>query len=195
MKARIALAVGLLGAMSVVATAQDSAKTGSGGYDIVDLITRYARRANKQVIIDPRVRGSVPLAGIEPGGLSYDQLLAILDVNEMAAYEVGGLISIVPDANSRQLPTPVYDDVRFKALDHEVVTLLVQPKNVCATMLVPVLRPLMPQAAHLSAEPQTNMLIINDHAINARRIAELVSQLDKHGTGKKDCSPAAKPGS
>lgn len=206
MKKSGALAVGLLSAMaamSMTASAQDSSfKTSSGGYDIVELISRYAKRANKQVIIDPRVRANVPLAGIDPNNLSYEQLLAILDVNELTAFEVGGIISIVPDANARQLPTAVYDDPRFKAPDHEVVTLLVQPKNVCANHLVPVLRPLMPQSAHLAAEIQTNTLIINDHAVNARRIAELISQLDKHGTGKKDCwppaaaaQPAAKPGS
>ena len=192
MKKSGALAIGLLAAMSVSALAQDSSfKSSSGGHDIVELISRYAKRANKQVIIDPRVKASVPLAGIDPNNLSYEQLLAILDVNEMVAYEVGGIISIVPDASARQLPTPVYEDVRFKALDHEVVTLLVQTKNVCANHLVPVLRPLMPQAAHLAAEIQTSTLIINDHAANARRIAELVSQLDKHGSGKKDCSPPA----
>jgi general secretion pathway protein D len=205
MKKSGALAIGLLAAMSSVALAQDSSsKLSSGGHDIVDLITRFAKRANKQVIIDPRVRTSIPLAGIDPNNLSYEQLLAILDVNQFAAYEVGGIITVTIDSGSRQFPTPVHDDVRFKALDHEIVTLLVTTKNVCANQLVPVLRPLMPQAAHLAAEPQTNTLIINDHAVNARRIAELVSQLDKHGTGKKDCwppapreaaPPAAKPGS
>lgn len=187
-----ALAIGLLAAMSSIAWPQESSfKVSSGGHDIVDLISRYAKRANKQVIIDPRVRTSVPLAGIDPNNLSYDQLLAILDVNQFAAYEVGGIITVTIDSGSRQFPTPVHDDVRFKALDHEIVTLLVQAKNVCANQLVPVLRPLMPQAAHLAAELQTNTLIINDHAVNARRIAELVSQLDKHGNGKKDCAPPA----
>ena len=194
----------LLAGMALAASAQDSSlKASSGGYDIIDLVSRYAKRANKQVIIDPRVRATVPLAGMGPDNLSHEQLLAILDVNELTAYEVGGILSIVPDANARQLPTAVYDDPRFKAPDHEVVTLLVQTQNVCANHLVPVLRPLMPQSAHLAAEIQTNMLIINDHAVNARRIAELVSRLDKHGNGKKDCTPpavasqppAAKPGS
>jgi general secretion pathway protein D len=71
------------------------------------------------------------------------------------------------------------------------VTLLVQPKKVCASYLVPVLRPLMPQAAHLAAEIQTNMLIINDRAGNARRIASLVDELDRRGSGTKDCQGAA----
>ena len=114
MKKSGTLAIGLLAVMAVAASAQDSSfKTSAGGYDIVELISRYAKRANKQVIIDPRVRANVPLAGIDPNNLGYDQLLAILDVNQFAAYDVGGVISIVPDANARQRPTPVYDDVRF----------------------------------------------------------------------------------
>ncbi len=97
---------------------------------------------------------------------------------------------VVPDANARQLATTTYTDAGFKAADYEIVSLLVTPKKVCANQLVPVLRPLMPQAAHLAAEVQTNTLIINDRAINARRIAGLVEQLDRRGTGAKDCTPS-----
>jgi type II secretory pathway component GspD/PulD (secretin) len=68
------------------------------------------------------------------------------------------------------------------------------PKNVCSPWLVPVLRPLMPQAAHLAAEAQTNSLIINDRAANVRRIANMVEQLDKRGKGIRDCQPQATSG-
>jgi general secretion pathway protein D len=192
MKKSGALAIGLLAVMSVVASAQDSSKvSSSGGYEIVDLITRYAKRNNKQIVIDPRVRAQVPLAGIEPADITYDQLLAVLNVNQFVMVSSGGVLSVVPDANARQIPAPIYTDVDFKAADYEVVNLLVTPKKVCTAQLVPVLRPLQPQSAHLAADVQTNTLIINDRAINARKVAALVDQLDRLGsTTIKDCQAA-----
>lgn len=188
MKLSAVLAVCALVVVSA-APAQESSKVTStaGGIEIGELIARYAKRAGKQIVLDPRVRAQVALAGIEPNEISYDQLLAILSVNMFSVVDSGGILAVVPDANARQFPTPIYTDVNFKASDYEIVNLLVTPKRVCAAQLVPVLRPLQPQAAHLAAEVQTNTLIINDRAVNARRIAAMVEQLDKLGSGAKDC--------
>jgi general secretion pathway protein D len=196
MKIVTVLSVSLLMALPIAASAQDSSKisANAGDVDLADLIARFAKRTGKQVIIDPRVRAQVPMAGIDPGQLTQEQLLAILDVHQFAMVQSGGIYRVVPDANARQLPTPVFNDLNFKASDYEIVTLLVTPKNTCAMHLVPVLRPLMPQAAHLAAEVQTNTLIVNDRAVNARRIAGLVEQLDKRGKGAKDCMPASMGG-
>jgi general secretion pathway protein D len=176
-------------ACAMSAMAQDGSKPPSNraGIDIVDLIARQARVSGKQFIVDPRVRGEATLAGLDPAKLSHEQLLAILDLHQFTVIEAGGVLAVVPDAAARQLPSPTYSNLDFKALDHELVTLLVQPKNVCAAFLVPVLRPLMPQPGHLAADVQTNVLIINDRAGNVRRIADLVEQLDRRGKGNKDC--------
>lgn len=178
----------VLAGSAVPAIAQERAKSVHGpGMEMVELLAQYAKSSGKQFAIDPRVRGDVPMAGIDPARLTHAQLLAILDLHQLAVIDAGGILAVVPDADGRQLPTPIYPDAAFQALDHELVTLLAQPKNLCAAFLVPVLRPLMPQAAHLAAEIQTNVLIINDRAANARRIAALVDQLDQRGGGKKDC--------
>jgi general secretion pathway protein D len=210
MKVSGLLSACVLAALPLSVLSQDGSPSGAarGDIEIGDLVTRYAKSSGKQFVIDPRVRGQVPLAGVDPARITYEQLLAVLDVHQLAVMESGGVLAVVPDANARQLAAPTYSDANFKAMDRELVTLLVQPKNVCAAYMVPVLRPLMPQAAHLAADLQTNTLIINDRAANARRIAGLVEQLDKRGTGKKECpspagftmaspasAPAAKPGS
>jgi general secretion pathway protein D len=199
----ILLACGLA-ALSVTGSAQESSKmsSGAGGIELQELISKYAKRNHKQIVIDPRVRAEVPLAGIDAADLTYDQLLAVLNVHMFSVVNSGGVMAVVPDANARQLPSATYTDLDFKAPDYEIVTVLVTPKKVCAAMLVPVLRPLMPQAAHLAAEVQTNTLIINDRAVNARRIGTMIGQLDKLGTANiKDCQqgwgagpmPGAKP--
>jgi general secretion pathway protein D len=197
------MAACVLVALPVAGQCAESSKTEtSGGIEISDLISRVAKRTGKQFVIDPRVRAQIPLAGIEAEQVSYEQLLAILEVHQYAVTDAGGILAVVPDANARSRPAPVHGDVRFQAADYELVTLLSQPKNLCAAFLVPVLRPLMPQSAHLAAEIQSNTLIINDRAVHVRRIAVMVEQLDRRSSGKKECpspsgvvsvAPAASP--
>jgi len=192
----LAGALALVFAMPVATLAADDEiprSTNIQYMDILELIDRVAKRTGKQFVVDPRVRADVPLAGMDPAKVDYERLLAVLRVNMFVAVEDGGIVIVLPDANARQLDVPTYTDLKFKALNDEVVTLVVQAKNACAAQFVPVLRPMMPQAAHLAAEVQSNSMIISDRASNARRIAVLFEKLDQATSGKRDCT--YKPGS
>lgn len=195
MKTRSLLTVALLLAMPIATLAADDIPRSANAQsiDILDLIERVAKHTGKQFVVDPRVRAEVPLAGLDPAKVDYERLLAILRVNQFVAVDNNGLVTVVPDANARQVTVPTYTDLKFKALDDEIVTVMLQAKNACAAQFVPVLRPMMPQAAHLAAEPQSNSIIISDRAGNARRIGGLFEKLDQATTGKRDC--AIKPGS
>jgi general secretion pathway protein D len=199
MKSRMTWGVVALLALPAFALAQenpvarDSKSSRDGGTQVTEIIERFAKRTGKKIILDPRVRANVDVAGIDLDQLTWEQLLAILDVHNFAAVDRGGLMMIMPDANARQFPTPVYTDLAFKAADYELVTLLVDVKNACAAQLVPVLRPLMPQAAHMAAVVQTNTLILTDDAVNVRRIAQLVEQLDRAAPSGQKCKEMPKP--
>ena len=169
-----------------------SSSTSDDGIELTDLIERVAKRTGKQFIVDPRVRATVPKTGLDIEKVDYARLLAILSVNMFVAYESDGIVRVVPDANARQLPIPVNTEVPAKALADELVTVIFQAKNMCAAQAVPVLRPLMPQAAHLATFPQTNALLISDRAANARRILDMAERLDKAApAGQKCTEPAA----
>ncbi len=165
--------------------------------EIQDLITQVGKRHGIQFVVDPRVRAEVLLTGFDVDKVDYPKLLTILDVNQFAAYRQGDYVVVAPDANARQMPTPTYTDTSFKEDGGEHVTLLLTAKNICAAHTVPVLRPLMPQAAHLAAEVNSNMLIISDRAVNVRRIADLFMRLDKGAPAGRGCPdwqpPAAAP--
>jgi len=47
-----------------------------------------------------------------------------------------------------------------------------------ASMLVPVLRPLLPQQAHMVAMPCTNTLLLVDTFANVKRVEKIVSAMD-----------------
>jgi general secretion pathway protein D len=155
--------------------------------DISELVERVAKRTGKQFIMDPRVRAGIPLVGLDVAQIDYPRLLAILTVHQFGAYESNGVVKIVPDAGARQLPIPVTTEISPKTLDDEYVTVMYQAKNMCAAHSVPVLRPLMPQAAHLAAFPQANTLLIADRAANARRIIDMAERLDKGTPSGNKC--------
>jgi general secretion pathway protein D len=153
---------------------------------MMDLIDQVARRTGTQFVVDPRVRAEVPLAGMDPRQVDLDRLRAILRVHQFVAVQEKGFISVLPDANGRQLPVKTYYDLNFSAPDDELVTIVLVGKSPCAAFTVPILRPLMPQAAHLAAMPPST-LIISDRSANARRLAEIFQKLDKAGGDGSGC--------
>jgi general secretion pathway protein D len=159
--------------------------------EINDLIERVGKRTGKQFIVDPRVRAEVLLAGLDPDRVDYARLLAILNIQGFVAYQSADVVKVLPDANARQLPIPLTQGIAANTLDDEMVTLAVTVKNLCAGHAVPVLRPLMPQYAHLAALPQANTLLIVDRAANARKIVEMIGVLDKAAPSGQRCPDGA----
>jgi len=193
MKYRSTWALAMVLALPAIAAAAEepAASSSSQAYksiEIGELIAKVAKRTGKQFIVDPRVRAEIPLIGLDVSTVDYARLLAILSVHQYVAFESGGAVRVIPDASMRQLPVPAASEVPAKALDDEVVTVILPVKNSCSAYFVPILRPLMPQAAHLAAMPN-NALILVDHAANARRIVDMVERLDKVSTLGARCDP------
>jgi general secretion pathway protein D len=189
------LTIAAVATLPLVCGAQESVpKSGDAGVELADVFAGYAKRSGRKFILDPRVRATGGLVGIDANKITYEELLALASVHMFVVVPQGDVTVVLPDANARQQPTPVYTDARFKALDDEWVTLLLSAKNACTAHLVPILRPLMPQAAHLAADPMSNHIIVSDRAVNARRIANLIERLDAAapaGRGCPDWQPAA----
>jgi len=192
----LALPVIVIAAEPVTAPCVAASAATDSEIEIADLIGKVARRTGKQFIIDPRVRAQVSKVGLDIDKVDYARLLAILTIHNFSAYESNGVVKVLPDAGARQLPIPVTSEVPAKALDDEYVTVMFQARNMCTAQAVPVLRPLMPQAAHLAAFPQANTLLISDHAGNARRIIDMAERLDRAAPVGQKCPaemwPAAK---
>src|SRR4029453_2907270 len=108
--------------------------------------------------------------------------------HSFVAVESGGIIKIVPDANQRQMPNRDLPN-RIDPDSEEVITQVVAVQNVNAAQLVPVLRPLMPQNAHMAAYPAGNILILSDRASNVNRIMRIISRIDQQGDSDPDIVP------
>jgi len=145
------------------------------GNDLVDLVRQVAANSGMEFIIDPRVNASVEYAGDTlTENITYATLLAILRIHGYVAVEIGGVVSIVLDANARTMPTRILQSDDPSVSDHEVVSRVIS-LSADAAGLVPILRPLVPQYGHLAAFG--NSLIVVDRYDNVRRLTELAHSL------------------
>jgi len=166
-------------AEATTTTTSASSAPASRGIDILSIITSVSQRTHKKFVVDPRVTSTATLVGTDPHEVSYPLLLTILSVHGYATYEQDGVTVVVPDANARSVAGGHGASDYAHAADAEVVTVVVALKNSQANLLVPVLRPLMPQQANLAAVAEHNALIITDRAANVRRLVAIINELDK----------------
>ncbi len=147
--------------------------------DIVEVIRFVAEQTDKTVIIDPRVKGKVQV--FTNGEVTRDQayalLLSILELHGFTAYENGEVVRVVPNKEVRSSPIPVMKDVPSQAGD-EYITEVVTLKNVSAAKILPVLRPLVAQHAHMAAYDPSNSIVISDTYANITRVKQVIAQID-----------------
>ena len=148
--------------------------------DIHSLIETVAIATGKNFIIDPRVQGKVTV--VSSGTVSAEELyqvfLSVLDVHGFIAAPSGTSVKIVPKINTR-LSGSVTEVSNNAAAGDAIVTQVMALKYVPAVQVVPVIRPLLPQEAHLAAYLPTNMLILSDTARNAKRVWDMVRRIDQ----------------
>ncbi|ATO18906.1 type II secretion system protein GspD [Acinetobacter sp. LoGeW2-3] len=152
--------------------------------DLAAFINEVADITGKNFAVDPRVRGNVTV--ISNRALNrdevYDLFLGVLNVNGVVAIPSGNTIKLVPDNNVKNSGIPY--DARNRATGDQIVTRVIWLENTNPNDLIPALRPLMPQFAHLAAVPGTNALIVSDRASNIYQLETIVRNLD--GTGQND---------
>jgi general secretion pathway protein D len=150
--------------------------------DITQITEAVAAATGKNFIVDPRVRAQVTMISSTPMSPAafYEAYLAILQVHGFIAVPAGDIIKILPDANARQIPSIDLPD-HVSSTSDEIVTQVIDVKNVSAAQLVPILRPLIPQYGQLAAYPASNILIISDRANNVNRIMRIIRRIDQVG--------------
>jgi general secretion pathway protein D len=175
---RTLFAVSVLAISTTVWAQQPAATLNWKDADIRQVVEAVSLVTGKNFILDPRVTGRVTLLSPTPLGPDalYEAFLSILQVHGYVAVESGDLIKIVPDATARQFASPI--GVEGAEGPDDIATQVVQVRNVGATQLVAILRPLIPQYGHLVAHAGSNMLIISDRAANIARMVSIIRRID-----------------
>jgi general secretion pathway protein D len=149
----------------------------AGAVPLERVLSAVAKRTGKKFIVDPRVRADVTVVGLEPTSIDYPTLLTVLQVHGFAAVEQAGYVRVIPDATIRQQSLPVMSGKESYA-DGEYVNKIIVLKSASAMQLVPILRPLLPQVAHLVALPCKNALLVTDVYASVQRIEKIARALD-----------------
>jgi general secretion pathway protein D len=144
--------------------------------DIRQVIEAVGEVTGRNFLVDPRVNANVTLLSFSPmsSDAFYQAFLATLQVHGFAAIDSGEVIKIVQDANARFMSSGPGEGDAY-------VTQTVALENIGAAQLVPILRPLMPQSAHLAAHQTSNMLILADRAANIERMLNIIARMDQAG--------------
>jgi general secretion pathway protein D len=173
-----AVTLALLLALPAQAAKPKTWKVNLKDADITALVSEVAEVTGRNFIVDPRVKGTVTVISTKALSANelYDLFLGVLSVNGFAAVPSGSAVKIVPDVNAKQFGVPV--DVNLSRGGEALVTRVIRLENTNAVDLVPVLRPMMPQFAHLAAIPSANALVLSDHGNNLDSLGRIIEQLD-----------------
>ena len=154
--------------------------------DIQELIKFVAEATGTTIVVDPKVKGTVKVVSSKPITSSelYDLFLSILDVHGYTAVRSGNVVRVIPAKNARSSAVRVVQG-ELRAND-EYVTEVIRLENISAAKLIPVLRPLVPQQAHMAAYAPANAIIISDLAANIERIRKIIKSMDQSAVSQTE---------
>jgi general secretion pathway protein D len=155
--------------------------------DIQELIKFVAEATNTTIVVDPAVKGKVKVVSAKPVSRAelYELFLSILEVHGYTAVNSGGIVRVIQSKDARSSPVGVSDGDSGKVSD-EYVTQVIKLENISAAKLIPVLRPLVPQQAHMAAYAPSNAIIISDVSANIDRIRNIIERMDKSAVQQTD---------
>lgn len=147
--------------------------------DIKTVAVNIAKLLNKNVLIDPKVRGKITL--ISNKEISYEEALELFS----QALASQGYTLIVEGDIIKILPTN--QGIPFTKIKSgeggELVTIVYKLKNVSASQIVSSLRPFLSPYGRIAFHNQSNSVIITDYGDSVRKIKKILSALDSGKSG------------
>lgn len=157
----------------------------------IEAVTRaFAAMIDRQIAVDPRVRGTITVYSEQPQSVAeaYQGYLSALRGLGFAVVETGGLLKVVPEADAKlQTSTVSVGEVSRKG--DQVITQIFTLRYENPNNLVAVLRPLISANNTINASPGNNSLVITDYAENLQRIAKIIAALDQPAASDLDVIP------
>jgi general secretion pathway protein D len=141
-----------------------------------------ASMTGRQVVLDPRVKGTINLSSDKPLSptAAYNQFLGALRLQGFTVVESAGLDKVVPEADAKLQSGGVSANAAGKGspLGNQIVTQIFKLNFESAANLLPILRPLISPNNVINVNPGNNSLVITDYADNLQRIARIIAVSD-----------------
>ncbi|MEI8170512.1 MAG: type II secretion system secretin GspD [Rhodoferax sp.] len=150
--------------------------------DIEAVARTMANITGANVVVDPRVKGTLTLVTEKPVSrtAAMNQFQSALRLQGFTMVESAGLYKVVPEADAKLQSSAVTvdDKATGAAIGNQITTQIFKLNFESANNLVPVLRPLISPNNTINANPGNNSLIITDYADNLRRMALIIATMD-----------------
>ncbi len=168
---------------STHAKASEAVTLNFQGADIEAVARTFASITGRNVVVDPRVKGTVTLVSDKPvsRAAALGQFVSALRLQGFTLVESGGLYKVVPEAEAKLQSAGVTIQDSGDAdlpLGNQVATQIYKLNYESANNLVTVLRPLISANNTINANPGNNSLVITDYGDNLRRIGRIIAALD-----------------
>jgi general secretion pathway protein D len=149
------------------------------GAEIEAVARTLATLSGRNVVVDPRVKGTMTLVTERPvtPAAAWSQFLATLRLQGFTVVESAGLYKVVPEADAKLQSDSVSTSTPGVA-GGQIVTQIFRLNYETANNLVPVLRPLISPNNTINVNPGNNSLVITDYADNLQRIARIIAVMD-----------------
>jgi len=157
----------------------------------IDAVSRaMAAMTNRQILVDPRVKGVITVYSEQPMPVrdAYLQYLAALRGLGFTVVDSAGLLKVVPEADAKlQAGTVVVDAPAIRG--DQVLTQIFRLNHENPNNMVAVLRPLISPNNTINANPGNSSLIITDYADNLTRIGKIIAALDQPSASEVEIMP------
>lgn len=182
------LAAGLLALPPIQgdALAQDGAARGApvtldfANAEIDAVARTMATITGRNVVVDPRVKGTMTLTSTTP--VSPAQALRLfaaqLRTQGFALVDSAGMVLVIPEAEAKMQSGAVSIGARPSAGGGQIQTQIFRLTHENANNLVPILRPLISPNNTINVNPGNNSLVITDYGDNLQRLARIIAALD-----------------
>ena len=161
--------------------------------DIEAVARTLATLSNRNVVVDPRVKGTINLSTEQavPAQEAWLQFLSALRLQGYAMVETQGLYKVVPEADAKLQGGSVQqiDNAGVGGGGGQIVTHIFKLNFEQANNLLPVLRPLISPNNTINVNPGNNSLVITDYADNLQRMARIIASLDVSNASDLDVVP------
>ncbi|HEX6722026.1 MAG TPA: secretin N-terminal domain-containing protein, partial [Burkholderiaceae bacterium] len=147
----------------------------------IEAVTRaMAAMIERQIIVDPRVKGTITVYSEQPVSVreAYLNYLAALRGLGFTLVDSAGLLKVVPEADAKLQAGTVSVGTPGVRGD-QVLTQIFKLNHENPNNLVAVLRPLISPNNTINANPGNNSLVITDYADNLTRIGKIIAALDQ----------------
>ncbi|MDE2418292.1 MAG: type II secretion system secretin GspD [Burkholderiales bacterium] len=150
--------------------------------DIEAVARTMATLTGRNVVVDPRVKGTITLNTESPvsPAMAYYQFRTLLRLQGYTVVQGDDLDRVLPEADAKLQSSMVgiSESGEKTASGNQLMTQIIRLQHENAINLVAILRPLISPNNTINVNPGTNALVITDYADNLRRLARIVAALD-----------------